>query len=292
MRARARTRTVASMIVATTTRREVTGHGGVRIAVREGGDPAGPPLLFVHGWSQCQLCWDRQFAGPLAARFRLVSFDLRGHGSSEAPDAAEAYTDQRAWAGDVAAVIEALDLDGAIAVAWSYGGAVITDYIREHGAEHLAGIDLVGAAVQLGPSGAGRFGPGLVENAASMCDEDLAVAIPALDRFLRACTAQPLAQDDRTRALCWNMAVRPAVRGALISRDVDATDVLAGLSIPVLVTHGLADQIVLPSMGEHALAVCPSARASWYDGIGHAPFLEAPERFDRELAAFAADRPR
>jgi pimeloyl-ACP methyl ester carboxylesterase len=37
-------------------------------------------------------------------------------------------------------------------------------------------------------------------------------------------------------------------------------------------------------MAEHVLATCPTAQASWYDGVGHVPHLEAPERFNRELA--------
>ena len=42
-------------------------------------------------------------------------------------------------------------------------------------------------------------------------------------------------------------------------------------------------------MSELILRTCQTARASWYDGIGHAPFLEAAARFDAELAAFARD---
>jgi non-heme chloroperoxidase len=42
---------------------------------------------------------------------------------------------------------------------------------------------------------------------------------------------------------------------------------------------------VLPAMAEHVLATCPTAEISWYDGVGHAPHLEEPERFNRELAA-------
>jgi pimeloyl-ACP methyl ester carboxylesterase len=41
-------------------------------------------------------------------------------------------------------------------------------------------------------------------------------------------------------------------------------------------------------MAEHVLAVCDTAVASWYDGVGHLPFIEDPTRFDRELAEFAA----
>jgi pimeloyl-ACP methyl ester carboxylesterase len=38
-------------------------------------------------------------------------------------------------------------------------------------------------------------------------------------------------------------------------------------------------------MAEHLLATCPTAEASWYEDVGHAPHLENPERFNRELAA-------
>jgi pimeloyl-ACP methyl ester carboxylesterase len=63
--------------------------------------------------------------------------------------------------------------------------------------------------------------------------------------------------------------------------------VLRGLEVPVLVAQGRADSVVLPALADHILAPCPTASPSWYDGVGHAPHLEEPERFDRELAAFA-----
>ena len=63
----------------------VTGGGGVRLHVREWGNADGPPVVFIHGWSQNHLCWDKQYESALRDEFRLVAFDLRGHGMSEAP---------------------------------------------------------------------------------------------------------------------------------------------------------------------------------------------------------------
>jgi non-heme chloroperoxidase len=60
--------------------------------------------------------------------------------------------------------------------------------------------------------------------------------------------------------------------------------VLRTLSVPLLVMQGRADTVVLPAMAEHILSTCPTAEASWYEGIGHLPHLEEPERFNRELA--------
>lgn len=84
------------------------------------------------------------------------------------------------------------------------------------------------------------------------------------------------------------MVVPAEVRGGLISREIDAGDVLSTLSVPVLVSHGCADAIVLPSMAEHVLGVCKTAEPSWFEGVGHMPFWEDHERFNRELRNFVA----
>jgi pimeloyl-ACP methyl ester carboxylesterase len=83
------------------------------------------------------------------------------------------------------------------------------------------------------------------------------------------------------------MIVPPRIRLALVTRDLNNDDVLCGLSVPVLISQGRSDTLVLPAMGEHILRTCARATASWYEGVGHLPFLEAPDRFNSELAEFA-----
>jgi non-heme chloroperoxidase len=269
---------------------EIRGGGGLRLHAREWGDPHGPPLLLIHGWSQSDLCWTKQVNGDLASRFRIVSFDLRGHGMSEKPSEPEHYTDSQLWADDVAAVIEQTELELPVLVAWSYGGYVVTDFIRAYGEAGIGAINLVAAAVIMKPPNFDHLGPGMLANAPDACGTDLGANIGAIRRFLRASTVDPLDEDAWLNALCWNMAVPPAVRGALISREIDGADALASVSLPVLVSHGREDAIVSPSMSERILNVCGPAVASWYDGVGHMPFWEAAERFDEELASFAGVR--
>jgi pimeloyl-ACP methyl ester carboxylesterase len=117
--------------------------------------------------------------------------------------------------------------------------------------------------------------------------EDLPTNIATIRSFVRACTAQPIPQEEFEAALCWNMVVPPKVRLALVARDLNNDDVLRGLTIPALISQGRSDTAVLPAMGEHILGTCANATASWYEAIGHMPFLEAPDRFNRELAEFA-----
>ena len=265
----------------------ILGGGGVKLHAREWGHPGGPALLFIHGWSQSDLCWLNQVRGDLASTFRIVTFDLRGHGLSDKPPGPEHYADGQLWADDVASVIDQTGLQQPVLVAWSYGGYIVTDYLRGYGDARIGGINLVDAAVILRPPAFDHIGPGFLENAQEMCVPDLSANIAATQRFLRACTSRPLGDGEAAAALAWNMVVPSAVRGALLSRELDASDVLASVSVPVLVTHGQDDAIVLPSMAEHTLTVCPAATASWYDGVGHMPFWEAPHRFNRELADLA-----
>ena len=58
---------------------------GLNIAVQEWGNPAGRAIVFIHGFSQLHLSWSRQYGSALAREFRLITYDLRGHGQSDKP---------------------------------------------------------------------------------------------------------------------------------------------------------------------------------------------------------------
>ena len=263
----------------------VQGGGGLRLHVREWGTADGPPILFIHGWSQNHLCWVKQYESALADEFRLVAYDLRGHGMSEAPLEPEHYTDDTLWADDVAAIIDELRLDRPVLVGWSYGAFVICDYVRLHGQDRIAAINFAEGAVKMGEAAFGTLiGPGFLDHFAGATADDLPTNIWAMRAFLNTCMAKPLPADDFETALCWNIVVPARIRASLAAREIDCDDVLRALDVPLLVTQGRADSVVLPAMAEHILATCPTAEASWYEGIAHLPHLEAPDRFNRELA--------
>jgi pimeloyl-ACP methyl ester carboxylesterase len=265
---------------------DVAGGGGVRLHVREWGRADGPPIVLIHGWSQSHLCWDRQYESALRDEFRLVAYDLRGHGMSQAPAGPGPYTDGRLWADDLAAIITRLGLDRVVLVGWSYGAFVICDYLRAYGQDQVAAVNFAEGAVKLGEAAFGTLiGPGFLDHFVDATADDLPANIRGMRGFLRACLAKPVAAEDFETALAWNMVVAPQVRASLAAREIDGDDVLAGLEVPLLVTHGRSDTVVLPAMAEHVLAICPTAEASWYEGVGHVPHLEDPGRFNRELAA-------
>jgi len=259
----------------------VSGGGGLALHVREAGDPAAPPILFIHGFSQGHLCWRRQIAGALAERFRLVVFDLRGHGMSGRPPP-EAFADGDEWADDIAGIIAGLGLDRPVIVAWSYGGLVLGDYLRRHGGAGIAGIVLVAALLSQGQT---RPPPG---PDSPFLSADQAVAIPHLRSFVERMTAAPLPAAELAELVAMNVLVPPETRRGLLLRKVDLRPAYAQARCPALVVRGSADALVPRAEVADALAALPQAGLKEYEGVGHMPFWESPERFNGDLAAFAA----
>jgi non-heme chloroperoxidase len=266
--------------------RRVTGAGGLQLRVDETGNPAGRPVLFLHGVSQNRLAWRKQLHSDLADDHRLLAMDLRGHGASDRP--ADAYKDSAAWANDVDAVIKSLNLERPILSGWSYGGVVICDYLRHCGQDEVGGIHLVSATSRLGEPALRFLGPQFVSLVPGLCSLDVDESTATLEAFMMTLTSEKMSPEDFYFFLGHNAVVPPRVRRGLLSRTVDNDDLLARLDVPVLVTQGLEDAVVLPSMAEHHARVIPHARASYYAGVGHATFWEDPDRFNAELRGFAA----
>jgi pimeloyl-ACP methyl ester carboxylesterase len=268
----------------------IEGGGGLKLHVREWGPRDAPAIVLLHGWSQHHLCWSKQFDSPLADEFRIIAPDLRGHGQSAAPLEPENYKTGSLWAEDVAAIISRLQLAAPIIVGWSYGGFIIGDYLRRYGDGAIAGINLVGGAIGIGPDWFGtRIGPDFVEYAPRACSLDQPQALAAIQALVHRFFARPVAAADIEAAIGWSMLTQPAVRAAMIDRDEDFRPDYSRLTKPLLASYGAADRILLPAMVEAIREACPTCRLSEYPGTGHAPFLEDPGRFNAELAAFARE---
>jgi len=266
----------------------ITGGGGLQMAVHEYGQPGGKPILFIHGFGACFLAWCKQYQSFLADEFRLVCLDIRGHGMSEKPTGLEHYTDDALWADDIHAVITGLGLRRPILVGWSYGGYIINDYLAKYGQGAVGGINYVAAAAVMGNEKAAEgIGSSMAEYMAGMCSDNLEENIRAVSPFVRSVFEIQPSREDFEAMLASNMVVPPSVRIGLLSRTIDRDEMLKELSLPVLVTEGAKDAVVLAFQTRHILSCIEQAEHSRYEGIGHAPQMEDAERFNRELAGFA-----
>ncbi len=270
--------------------RIVEGAGGVPLNVVTAGDPASPAILFIHGIGQSHVSFARQLDSDLAKDFFLVSFDLRGHGASGKPWLAEDYGESQVWAQDVAAVIEATEIDRPVMVGWSYGTLVVMDYLREFGIASVAGINLTGALGALQPF---RMPAGDDPNVAEFArirklqlSPDLVDNIRASEPMVRWLTAEPLPEPERQLFQAVTMMLPVYARRAMTQRRLDNRDLLERLTLPVLLSLGEKDNPGQLDDGAEMAATHANMRLSVYEGAGHSVFFERPERFNAELRRF------
>ncbi|TAJ37795.1 MAG: alpha/beta hydrolase [Reyranella sp.] len=265
-------------------RSDIRAPDGTRLAVYEWGDPAGPEVVLIHGFAQSHLCFAPQLRSELVRHCRVVAVDLRGHGNSAQPDDPSAYRGSRVWADDIAAVLAAKKLERPVLVGWSMGGRVIRQYLMIHGDARLAGLNFVASQVIEDPRCRGPGAPQPVPEQQTPEEEIAAATV-----FLEACYAKQPTKAEFRRALAYNIKVPAAVRRAIGGWSTEAAPTIAALAkvrVPVLITHGRRDTVVLPAAAEMTRAAMAQARLSWFDDCGHSPFSEDAPRFNSELTSF------
>lgn len=266
----------------------ITGGGGCELRLIETGNLQGQPILFIHGFSQCSLAWNRQLGSELTRNYRLVAMDMRGHGSSDKPR--EGYDNSRLWADDVDSAIRTLDLDRPILCGWSYGPLVILDYIRHYGETQIGGTHFVGAVTKLGSEAAvSVLTPEFLALVPGFFSNDVGESVSSLESLLRMCFAREVSPTDLNTMLGYNVSVGPFVRQALLSRVLDNDDLLPTIRKPVLITHGADDAIVKKEVVEQHHAGLAHAQIHIMPDAGHAPFWDDAASFNRRLAAFSAE---
>jgi pimeloyl-ACP methyl ester carboxylesterase len=275
-----------SALMAEGERSDVRAPDGTGLAVYEWGDPSGPAIVLIHGFAQSHLCFEPQVRSALASHCRVVAFDMRGHGSSAQPADPAAYRGNRVWADDIAAVLSAKELARPVLVGWSMGGRIIRQYLMTYGDGRLGGVNFVASQVIEEPHFRGPSAPKPLPEELSLAGE-----IEAAIAFLDGCYGRKPDEHSFRKALAYNMKVPAVVRRAIGGWSTDATATrasLAMLRVPVLITHGRADTVVLPAAAEAVAAIVPHATLSWFDDCGHSPFCEDAPRFNQELLAFVA----
>ena len=268
--------------------RMITTPDGVVLYAQEWGNSAGPEILFIHGFSQSHLSFIRQTRSTLAKDYRMITYDLRGHGGSDKPAGPEYYKEGKRWADDVRAVMDAFKLKKPVVVAWSMGGRVISQYLAIYGQDRLSGINFVGARTIVDPKRP-TLGPGALNYLGLMLSDNLETNITATRAFVYSCTSKALLLEELDFLVAFNMTCPAYARKATQQWPGDFTTVLADVTIPVLISHGRADQVVLPAAAELTASLIKGSKIKWFDYAGHMTFWEDPARFNQDLAQFVKE---
>jgi pimeloyl-ACP methyl ester carboxylesterase len=277
---------------------EIRLHGST-VAGTTGGPPDAPVLLLLHGLAGSSATWDRP--GPLLARtFRVVAPDLLGHGRSAKPRGEYSLG---AHANLLRDLLVALGHERATIVGHSFGGGVAMQFAYQFPTrcERL---------VLVGSGGLGLEVNSLLR-ALSVAGADLLfpfVCSPALrdagarfgnwlGRF--GFRASPVvAETWRSYASLADNDARAAffrTLRAVIDSDgqaVSAADRLyLAASVPTLLVWGDRDPIIPLQHAHEAHRAIPGSRLEIYEGVGHYPHCEEPERFAATLDEFVATHP-
>lgn len=98
------------------------GEGAIDLAVHEAGE--GPAVVFVHGFPDLARGWRNQLQAVADTGFHAIAPDMRGYGGSSCPQGVEAYSIDR-LTGDLAGLLDALDIEKAVFVGHDWGGFVV-----------------------------------------------------------------------------------------------------------------------------------------------------------------------
>jgi pimeloyl-ACP methyl ester carboxylesterase len=177
-----------------------------------------------------------------------------------------------------------------VLVGWSMGGRVIRQYLINYGDAEIAGVNFVASQVIEEPRFRGPGAPKALPDQLTLAEEiDHAIA------FLDGCFSKKPSEAAFRRALGYNVRVPAAVRRAIAGWSTAAPltiEALRKVRVPVLITHGRQDSVVLPAAAEMTAAAIKHARLSCFDDCGHSPFAEDAARFNDELLAFVKSTPR
>lgn len=272
-----------SLATASEKRYTVAGPDGVKLAVQENGDPNGPAIVFIHGLLGSRLNWEKQTSSPELQRYRMITYDLRGHGLSDKPEDVEAYRDGRRYADDLAAVIKAANAKRPVLVGWSLGGVVMSNYLAAYGDGSIGGVMYVDGVIELS---AELIAPH-PQVYAGLASGDLKTHLEAVSTFLKLCfQTQP---DRPTLELLLSNAAMASwtMTRATPSMTVAAAEGLSNARVPVLLLYGAKDELVnvQPSIAR-VKDLNPRVQSKIYENSGHAPFFEEAARFNKDLTGF------
>jgi 3-oxoadipate enol-lactonase len=239
----------------------------------------GPAVVLIHGGLVDMRLWGEQMR-PLSKRFRVVRYDLRGYGGSDAP------TEPFSHLEDLRALLDYLRIEKATLVGLSLGGIIAADFALEH-PERVERLVLVG--------------PGL-RGDKQPPPKDAAAALEAREKG-------PEAFADATMKRELYAAVRPGTDAhALLRRmlvenfkalstfrllkypETPTAERLADIKAPTLVLIGSRDGRNLLNIADTLASNIHGARKVFIDGSSHHPPVEKPKEFNRALLDFLGKR--
>lgn len=236
-------------------------HDGARIWYSSYG--SGPTVILLHGGLGHGGNWGAQVPTLLAAGYRVLLIDSRGHGSSTRDDRPYTY---ELMASDVVAVMDTLAIAKAAFVGWSDGACIAL---------------VLAMKAPLRANGVFFFGCNMDPSGTREIDESDPLLGRCFSRHAKdyaRLSATPDAFDDFVAAVSQMMKTEP---------NYTAAD-LARVTVPVAIVQSERDEFIKREHAEYLARSIPGARFILLEGVSHFAPLQRPDLFNDTVLAFLA----
>jgi pimeloyl-ACP methyl ester carboxylesterase len=246
-------------------------RGGVSISYSDSG--SGLPILMSHGYSATEQMWRPQLAA-ITERYRLITWDMRGHGASDSPDDPALYSEAHT-VGDMLSILEATRVEKAVIGGLSLGGYMTLAFQHAHPERCRALI--------LCDTGPGYRNPVAREDWNGTAEKR---ALAFEERGFEALGRSPeVAQTRSGHRSAQGLA--NAARGMLKQFDARIMEGLPSIDVPVLIIVGENDRPYLAG-SDYMAAKIPNAVKVVISDAGHSSNIDQPEAFNCAVLDFLA----
>jgi pimeloyl-ACP methyl ester carboxylesterase len=257
----------------------------------------GVPLVLLHGLGNEAHLWD-DFVPAVAAHYRVLALDQRGHGDSDWDP--EARYDAESMTDDLEAVLDALEIDRFVLVGFSMGGRVAMTFAGRH-PERLAGLVIA----DIGPEVDAR---GVLRISSEMAERRAPIFANVQEYAAMLSLNYPAGQPDAIKRMAeyglrkredglFELKMDPKLRGerptdeaskakeeAFIQQQWDA---LAKVPCATLVVRGAASDILSPDVADKMVdEVLQNGRLAIVPQAAHSIMTDNPEGFEEAVCSF------
>lgn len=253
---------------------------------------SGQPVVLIHGFPLNGESWDRQQSALLEAGFRVIAYDRRGFG--ESTKTAGGY-DVDTFAADLHALMEDLDLRGAVLVGFSMGTGEVARYLSRYGDARVSKAVFLGSVepylliTEDNPDGAGpqEFFDGLAQ---ALREDRYAFLTQFFHDFYNldenlGTRISPEAVAASVQVA--NRAGNIAIATTPLSWPTDYRDDIAQIDVPTLIVHGTADNILpIDATARRFRTLLPAATYVEIEGAPHGMLRTHAAEVNEALLAF------
>ena len=250
---------------------------------------SGNPVILIHGWSCNHLFFNNQIQ-ELSKNFKVIYYDLRGHGISEIPDYGLNIS---RFAMDLKELIDLLNLKNVTLVGWSMGASIIFDYISQFGCENLHKLCLIDMTPKVITDANWNY----ISYGNFSCESNFNKIVNMNKDWVKFCKyfiPALFAKSGCTDKKVLNWAIGEALKSSsnvmirmwISMSSKDYLPVLKNILISTLITYGEESIFYPPENSEYMHKEIVDSNLLPFPKCGHALFIENPQMFNEELTKF------